>query len=119
MSKELVFELDFPGPDGKKMPLHLTVNSLKRLMAQLLDAASSVELPPNLEQMITLSENPVPTNGLAITLLEDDPTGARVSIGIGPIDLQFAVSLPLLFEALEDLKAKTKPASAFVGPVLS
>jgi len=117
MSKDLVFKLDFPVGNGKKIPLDLTVDALKKLMVQLLDAAASVELSSDQERTVILSDNPVLTNGLAITPLERDPAGAHVSSGIGPIDLQFAVALPLLFEALEDLKAQQNPA--FVRAVLS
>jgi hypothetical protein len=31
MSKDLVFKLDFPGGNGKKMPLQLSVDGLKSL----------------------------------------------------------------------------------------
>jgi hypothetical protein len=86
-------------------------------MAQLLDAASSVEMPPDLERMISLSNSPILTNDIAITPLDNDPAEARVSTGIGPIDLQCTVSLLLLFEALEDLKANAQAAGA-CPPVL-
>jgi hypothetical protein len=113
MAKTFLFKLEFPGSNGKRVPVCLTVDGLRSAIAQILHAASSVELPADLERMITLNDNPILCNGLAITPLEDDPDGAHVSIGIGPIDLQFAVSRPILLEALADLTAapqiKTSP----------
>jgi len=56
-----------------------------------------------------LAVSPAPVNGLMIAPLEGDPTAAHLSLGVGPIDVQFAVLLPVLMGALEALKQKTEP----------
>lgn len=109
MSDDLVFNLALTGADGKKVPFQFTKESLRDLIVQMLSIAAQAPLAPSLDRKLTLDEVPIPTNGFVITPLEDQPEGGHVSIGIGPIDLQFAVSLDVLIHALENLRAATEP----------
>ena len=109
MTNELIFKLEFDGANGEKVPVQLTADGIRTLIAQLLDLAASVKLPPSLDRTIALIDSPAPVNGLMIAPLEGDPTAAHLSLGVGPIDVQFAVLLPVLMGALEALKQKTEP----------
>jgi hypothetical protein len=109
MSDDLLFNLAISGTDGRKTPFQFTKAGLRDLIVQMLSITAQAPLKPDLERQLTLDEHPIPTNGFVVTPLEDHPDGAHVSIGIGPIDLQFAVSLPVLMEALGALKEATEP----------
>lgn len=106
---DLIFNLALTGADGKKVHFQFTQEGLRDLAMMALRAASSVPIPTTLERTLTLEESPIPANWFMVTRLEGDPTGGHVSIGIGPIDLQFAVSLGVLMQALDDLKKATEP----------
>ena len=113
MNDDLVFNLTITETDGKETPIQFNQAGLRNLIAQMLALASEAPLEPELERKLTLDDNPPTTNGFVVTSLKDNPDGAHVCIGIGPIDLQLAVSLPVLMQALETLKARTEadPAS--------
>lgn len=109
MSNDHVLNLEFPGPNGQKVPVRLTVDGVKSLISQILSNVTQIPLPPDLERTLVLDDSPISANGFAVSPLDGDPSGAHVSIGIGPTNLQFAVSLPVLMQALDDLKQKTEP----------
>ena len=108
MSDDLLFNLSITETDGSTTPLQFTQAGLRNLITQMLSLASEAPVEPALERKLTLDDNPTPTNGFVVTPLKDDPDGAHVCIGIGPIDLQFEVSLPVLMQTLEALKAATE-----------
>ncbi len=109
MADDLIFNLALTGSDGKKIPFSFTKDGLRDLIVQMLSIAATAPSPPNLERQIVLDDTPIPSNGFMITPYEGDPTGGHVSIGIGPINLQFGVSLDALLQAFETLKSATEP----------
>jgi hypothetical protein len=109
MDDNLTFNLALTGTDGKKVPFAFTKAGLRDLIVQMLSIAAQAPMPQTLDRQLTLDETPIPTNGFVITPYEGDPSGAHVSIGIGPIDLQFGVELAVLLQALEMAKAASEP----------
>lgn len=108
MSDDVVFNLTITETDGRETPLQFNQAGLRDLLVQMLSLASEAPLEPALERKLSLDDNPTTTNGFVVAPLQDNPDGAHVCIGVGPIDLQFAVSLPVLLHAVEALKATTK-----------
>lgn len=107
--KNLLFKLQFPGPDGTLIPVELGVEALRNLVTQILHTLASVPQPPMLEFVAPADRHPIEAIGLGIAPLAGDETAARVSIVIGPTDLQFAIPLFDLMQALEHLKSLTEP----------
>lgn len=108
-NKDLVFKLQFPGPDGKPVPVQFSVDGLRGLIVQLLQTVASVPQPPTLEFVSNADRQPIRATGLGISPLEGDENFARVSIVVGPIDLQFAMPLAGLVDALQMLQDATEP----------
>lgn len=109
MDDDLIFNLTLEGIDGKKVPFRFTRAELRDLLTQILSVAAQAPLKPDLDRKLILDEHPIPANGFMVTRLADVPGGGHVSIGVGPIDLQFAVSLDVLMQALEVLKGESEP----------
>lgn len=107
--KDLVFKLQFPGPDGKPIPVQFGVEALRNLVTQILHTLASVPQPPMLEFVAPADRHPIKATGLGIGPIEGDENTARVSIVVGPTDLQFAIPLFDLMEALKLLQAQTEP----------
>jgi hypothetical protein len=107
--KDLIFKLEFPGSDGKPIPVQFGVEALRNLITQILHTLASVPQPPMLEFAAPADRHPIKAIGLGIAPLAGDETAARVSIVIGPTDLQFAIPLFDLMQALEHLKSLTEP----------
>lgn len=106
---DLLFNLTLNGSNGEKSPAQFTQHGIRDLVVQVLRLISTAPVEPTLDRQIELEDDPVRLNGFVVTPLEGCPDGARLSIGIGPVDLQFAVSLPVLMQALSDLKEQTAP----------
>jgi hypothetical protein len=106
--KDLLFKLQFSGPDGKLIAVQLGVEALRNLITQILHTLAAVPQPPTLEFVAPADRHPIKAIGLGIAPLAADDTAARVSIVIGPTDLQFAMPLFELMQALEGLKSLTE-----------
>lgn len=105
----LVFRLKLSDKDGKQTEYHFSAAGLGNLVTQITYMASQVPQPPSLEVEVETVENPVQATAFGISPIAGNATAARVSIVVGPIDLQFAVPLADLYEALKAMDEGTEP----------
>lgn len=110
MPDEPIFNLDLTGADGKKIPFKFTQSAMRDLLVTMLTTVGSA--PPDTADEFKLDKFPIPCNGFMVTPLAGVPHGAHVTIGVGPMNLQFGIALDALVMALEDIRAMTGPRPA-------
>jgi hypothetical protein len=105
----LVVKMVFPGKDGKKIPIELPVSSIRKVVSDLLRVAAAIPQKPALVADIQNDPNPIQITAFAISPVEGSHDQARLSIGVGPADLQLSISLSDLFQAFRALETQSEP----------
>lgn len=108
MTEERFIRFELPDETGKTVAIKLFTPHLRQFLTEMLAHIATWPVPAALTQEILVDDHPIRPSFFGISPIEGTDL-ARVSIGVGPIDLQLALSLSDLMQALETLNQMTEP----------
>lgn len=108
MAEDRFIRFQLPDETGKMVWIKMYTPHLHQFLTQMLGHISTWPTPAALTQEVAAEPDPIHLSFFGVSPIEGTDL-ARVSIAVGPIVLQLAVSLAVLFQTLDALNQTTEP----------